>query len=124
MYAPSSKSRRTWPFPRALAMLERSRRIVGRLDSIIRPRAPRLLHPWHLRLVAAGCVVLTAVLLTPVPIAHTAAALGIVAFAAGLVQRDGVALLCGWGLTLGCTNLLVLIGGVVMAGANSLGWLP
>lgn len=81
--------------PHALALLERSMRAVTRLEAIVRPRASWMLRPWHLRLVAVACMALSAVLITPIPIAHTAAALGMVTFAAGLAQRDGVALLCG-----------------------------
>lgn len=100
---------------RATIVLGRAAKTVEQLETASRPRFDALLHPWHARLVAVGCMGLSIVLMLPTPIAHTAAGLGIGAFAAGLIQRDGLALLAGWLLTFACGLILALIvGGAVM----------
>ena len=87
---------------------------VRRLENALRPRLQALLHPWHLRAAAGACILLSVVLMLPVPFAHTAAGLGVGAFGAGLIERDGLALIAGWALTLGCALLM----GLVIAGAT------
>jgi hypothetical protein len=82
---------------------------VQRLEHALRPRLGRLCHPLHERAVAAACVGLSLVLMLPIPFAHTAAAFAIVAFAAGLMEADGCFLLAGWGFTLGCSVLMVVL---------------
>ncbi len=94
---------------RASTLLGRLSRVTRRLEQLVRPRAGSLLHPAHVRVVAVACMALSAVLLTPAPIAHSAAGLGIVAFAAGLVRRDGLAILCGWAFSAVCAALVAVI---------------
>ena len=106
--------------PAATKLIRRLGPGVSRLESILHPRAALLFNPLHDRLVAMACFALSAVLLTPVPFAHTAAALGVVAFASGLIRRDGLALIAGWALSLACGLLLALIVSGVVACARVL----
>jgi hypothetical protein len=106
--------------PAAARLITRLRPQVVRLEAVVRPRGASLFNPVHSRFVALGCTALSIVLLTPAPFAHTAAALGIVAFAVGLIQRDGLALMAGWALTLGCAALMALITGGAIAAARLL----
>ncbi len=100
--------------PAAAKLFRRMSPGVSRLEAVLRPRASGLFNPLHNRLVAMACVALSVVLLTPAPLAHTAAAAGILAFAGGMVRRDGLATIAGWALTLTCALLLVLM---VVAGS-------
>jgi hypothetical protein len=95
--------------PRATGRVVRLVAAARQVERLVRPRAGLLLHPVHVRLVAGACMALSTVLLTPAPVAHSAAGLGVVAFSAGLLRRDGLALLCGWALTLACAALLALV---------------
>jgi len=103
--------------PRALGRLSLSRDrsnkalaqaadLARKVERLLKPRLQGLLAPWHVRLVAAACVLLSIVLILPAPIAHTAAGLGIVAFGSGLAQHDGAALLAGWVSTVACGAIL------------------
>lgn len=95
--------------------MARSARMVARLETTLRPRLAGLQHSWHDRLIGVGCMGLSTVLILPAPIAHTAAGLGIAAFAAGMLQRDGVALLAGWAFAAACATLMaLLVGGAVL----------
>ncbi len=116
-WLPKGLSRLSLGRARATIVLGRAARTVERLETASRPRLDALLHPWHARLVAVGCMGLSMVLMLPTPIAHTAAGLGIGAFAAGLIQRDGLALLAGWLLTIACGLILAL-----MVGGAVIGW--
>lgn len=103
--------------PRALGRLSLSRDrsnkalaqaadLARKVERLLKPRLQGLLAPWHVRLVAAACALLSIVLILPAPIAHTAAGLGIVAFGAGLAQHDGAGLLAGWVSTVACCAIL------------------
>jgi hypothetical protein len=86
--------------------LAQAANLARKVERMLKPRLGGLLAPWHVRLVAAACALLSIVLILPAPIAHTAAGLGIVAFGAGLAHHDGVALLAGWASTLACGAIL------------------
>jgi hypothetical protein len=120
-WLPNGLSRLSLEQTRASRVLRQTARTVVRLETASRPRLDILLHPWHARLIAAGCMGLSIVLMLPTPIAHTAAGLGIGAFAAGLIQRDGLALLTGWLLTIACGLILVLMVGGALIGLHHLG---
>ena len=94
---------------RTIKLLARITPRVQWLERALRPRLGRLCRPFHERAVAAACVALSLVLMLPIPFAHTAAALAIVSFAAGLMEADGVFLLAGWGFALGCGVLMVVL---------------
>ena len=100
---------------RASATLGRTVNLARRLESALRPRLAGLLDPFHTRLVASCCVLLSTVLMLP-----TAAGLGLGAFAAGLIHRDGLALLAGWALAICCGLILALITIGVIVGLRHL----
>lgn len=120
-WLPKGLSRLSLEQARAKIVLCRTAKTVEQLETASRPRLDALLHPWHARLVAVGCMGLSTVLMLPTPIAHTAAGLGIGAFAAGLMQRDGLALLAGWLLTIACGLVLALMIGGALIGLHHLG---
>lgn len=90
--------------------------LVARAERSLRPRLDRMLTPFSLRLLAGGAVVMSLVLILPVPFAHSCAALAMAAFGAALVERDGAAVLAGWVLAAASLALFgVLVGGVSAA---------
>lgn len=72
----------------------------------LRPRISALLGRTHQHWIGAATVLLSLILIIPIPIVHTVAALAAACFGAGLLERDGVAVLLGWGLTLLCLIVL------------------
>jgi len=91
---------------RAGRVFDKVRPTLQRVERYLRPRWPRLLRPAHLRLVGLGCVALSVPMIIPIPFAHSTAGLGLIAFAAGLLVGDGLALLAGWGMALVCAGVL------------------
>lgn len=78
----------------------------------LRPRQEEMFDPLPHRLLAGGAVVMSAMLILPVPFAHTFAALSIAAFGVALVERDGAAVWAGWGLmTVSLALFGVIVGG-------------
>lgn len=73
----------------------------------VRARLPALLSVMHHRAIGVAALCLSCVLVLPLPIAHTAAALSLIAFGAGLLERDGLAVIVGWLLVLACAAILV-----------------
>lgn len=98
-------------------------RASGRVSSLERLSYPRLmgaLHPLHLRLTGIACLAMSLVMCLPTPMAHSAAGLSIGAFATGMLQRDGLALIAGWALALICAVLMALILAATLVGLNLL----
>lgn len=113
---PSAIGRLSLSRRHAVAALHRSARGVARLEGMLRPRMTRLQGRLHLKLVAGGCLTMSAVLCLPTPVAHTAAGLSIGMFAAGMLHRDGLALLAGWVLASLSLGIVALMAGVAWLG--------
>jgi hypothetical protein len=101
--------RRSMKRSRIQRLLARGRPWIARIERVIRPRLARLTRPGHLRLVGLGCAALSLYMIVPVPLLHGTAGWGLVAFAAGLLAQDGLALLAGWALTVGCGGLTIAL---------------
>jgi hypothetical protein len=108
---PGLLGRLSLPGARAKSVLERAARRVSRIERVSRPRLQGLLHPAHVRIAALACLAMSLVMCLPTPMAHSAAGLSIGAFATGLLQRDGLALLAGWVLAIACAALMALLVG-------------
>jgi len=94
---------------RALWLIDKVRPAARRMESLLRPRLGGLTRPSHARLVGAACLLLSVVLISSVPVAHTLAGLSVAAFAGSLIARDGLACLVGWALLLVCIGVLVAV---------------
>jgi hypothetical protein len=108
--------------PRAIANRSLARSDLQRLVDYGLPtlrRAERLLAPrlsllLNDRLIGLACLVLAVILVLPIPFANVAPALGIAAFALGLVQKDGAAVLIGWLATLVSLVIVAMVSGAVL----------
>lgn len=83
--------------------------ILARAESWTRPRLPQLLFPLYEQVIALVCMSMSLALILPMPLAHTAAALGICAFGLGLMERDGLAIVGGWLLAAACGGLAMAL---------------
>lgn len=83
-------------------LLQLAAGIVRRLERLLRPRWPGLTAHDGLLQVHAGAMLLCALALMlplPIPFTNSLPAWAILLFAAGLLERDGVAIVLGYGMT-------------------------
>jgi hypothetical protein len=87
-------------------------RLIGRVgpwltraDSLLRPRLAHLLHPYWERLAGALCVVLSIILVLPIPFGNMPPAFAISMLALGFLRRDGLWVLAG--IAVACASIAV-----------------
>jgi hypothetical protein len=83
---------------------------LDRAESMLRPRLPPLTGPPAARWVGGLCLLLSATLALPIPFGNMLPALAICLMALGLLERDGLWVLCGG---LASALAMGLVGGVV-----------
>jgi hypothetical protein len=84
---------------------------LRRTERLLTPRWAPLLSE---RLIGAACLLLAIILILPIPLGNMLPAFGIAAFALGLLQRDGVAVLVGWAATLASLAVVALVSGALL----------
>jgi hypothetical protein len=97
---------------------EAYQRVVGRaapyltkVERILKPRLPSMLEPLTMSLIAGLCLVLSLLLVLPIPLTGMVLAIPIVLFGLALVQRDGL-----------CALIAALLGNAAMIFAFGAGW--
>jgi hypothetical protein len=75
------------------------------LEHISRPRLETLARQEHL--LGAACLLLSVILLLPIPFGNLAPAVCLVAIAFGMLQRDGVVVMLGLAGAAACTAALI-----------------
>lgn len=110
--------RRTFDRARAARVVAKARPIVARVERVLRPRLQGLVRPGHARLVGLACTALSVFMIVPLPFLHSTAGFGLLAFAAGLLAQDGLALLAGWAFTVGCGGVLAAMVAAARLGAR------
>jgi hypothetical protein len=85
---------------------------IRRVERLLRPRAEFLAVGPIERLLGLMCVVLSAVLILPIPFGNTGPAIAICVMALALLERDGVAALAGLGIGVAS---IALVWGVILA---------
>ena len=93
----------------SLPMLRRTERLL----------APRLQMLLNDRLIGLACLVLAVVLALPIPLGNMLPACAICAFALGLLQRDGAAVLAGWVVAAASLAVVGLVSGAVIYAAQA-----
>lgn len=107
---------------RSLAKRDLQRMVEYGLPTLRRTErllAPRLDSFLNERLIGAACLLLAIILVLPIPLGNLPPAVAICAFALGLLQRDGVAVLVGWAATLGSLVIVALVSGTVFLMARA-----
>jgi len=97
---------------------EAYQRVVGRaapsltkVERILKPRMPAMLEPLTMSLIAGLCLVLSLLLVLPIPLTGMVLAIPIVLFGLALVQRDDF-----------CALIAALLGNAAMIFAVGAGW--
>ncbi len=91
--------------------VERARPRMERLEKVLRPRLTFLSVGFGERMIGIACIAMALILMLPLVLNNLFPALAVVAFALGLIERDGVAIIVGYFLGF----LAVLILGVTLA---------
>jgi hypothetical protein len=89
---------------------------LRRLERLLVPRLGPLLNE---RLIGAACLLLAVILILPIPFGNMLPALGIAAFSLGLLQRDGLAVLVGWAVTLASLLFVALVSSALLLMART-----
>lgn len=93
-------------------VVERTRKVLRRLERALQPRLEFLTASWAERLIGFGCVALSILVFLPIPFANLVPATGIMLFGFSMLERDGLMALAAFGLV-GLSA--VLFGGVAFA---------
>jgi hypothetical protein len=89
---------------------------LRRLERLLVPRLGPLLNE---RLIGAACLLLAVILILPIPFGNMLPGLGIAAFSLGLLQRDGLAVLVGWAVTLASLLFVALVSSALLLMART-----
>lgn len=86
---------------------------IEKLELIIKPRLKFLVQPPFDKLIALICVVLSLMIMLPIPLANALPALAICLFAIGILQRDGLFVIFGVIATLIATAVIFTLSGAI-----------
>ncbi|MDH4384600.1 MAG: exopolysaccharide biosynthesis protein [Caulobacter sp.] len=92
---------------------------LKRIEHVSRPRLIFLFGPLGQHLIGAICLVLSLVLLLPIPLGNMAPAAAIALFGLAMVQRDGLLALLGLAVTAVSGGLLLLAVGIITTAVNA-----
>jgi len=109
---PGFLARISIPRKRVANFIKKLEPLLMRIERVLKPRRPSLDTPAMCRAVGLACLLLSALLLLPIPVFSLIPAAALVIVALGLLARDGLAVLCGIGL--GVVSGAIL-GGIVLA---------
>ncbi|WP_088346597.1 MULTISPECIES: exopolysaccharide biosynthesis protein [Rhodomicrobium] len=91
-------------------------RYLTKIESLLKPRLTFLTSSGMERAIGVWLTILTIVLLVPVPFGNALPSFGIAIIAAGLLERDGLAIIVGSLIgILGTVYVIALVGGVLAA---------
>jgi hypothetical protein len=93
--------------------------LLQRSERYLKPRLTGLLSPVSERIIGAVCLLLAVILFLPIPFGNIPPALAISAFALGILERDGLAVLVGWLTGAGSLVILAAISSAIVAGITA-----
>lgn len=108
VWLPLALRNRAIPARRLAGSVDRLLPLLLRLERFAHPRLGLLVMPRGLRIVGGSCLLFAVILAVPVPFIGWLPAFAILAVAVGLLEQDGVLVLCG--LALGYTAVATLVG--------------
>jgi hypothetical protein len=97
--------------PRAafLALLTKASPYFARFERLLRPRLLVLTEGAALRLLGAVMVLLSVMIMLPIPLANTGPSIAIILMAMGLVERDGLFILAGLLAAIGASLVVIVV---------------
>lgn len=100
------------------ALVDRAMPLLQRAERLLRPRMDSLLCPAAERALGWFCLLLSIVLLLPIPFGNMLPALAICILALGLLERDGLWIL--FGAAFGCAAIALVAGGLFLLARTAL----
>ncbi len=100
---------RALPRTGLMAILAKAQPYFARVERLLRPRLLVLTTPAAQRGLGALMVVLSVLIMLPIPLANTGPSIAITLIAIGLIERDGVFILAGIAAAIGAVILVVTI---------------
>lgn len=94
--------------------------VLRRIERVVKPRYQRIFNPLGERLVGAITFVLALLIFLPIPFGNMLPAFAMVAFAFGLVEFDGAAIVVGWVLAAVSIAILALLSHSILQGVMGL----
>ncbi|MBK4216688.1 exopolysaccharide biosynthesis protein [Paracoccus caeni] len=85
---------------------------LRRCEQLLRPRREQLSQGWAFRFSGLLCLILSIILILPIPFGNIPPAACMTFLVLALAMRDGISILLGWFLSLVC---IILMSGVVAA---------
>lgn len=127
-WLPKFIARRSLPAAEFGAVVKRVVPWIARAEKLLKPRLGLLARPPAERLIGLVCLLLSIVLFLPIPLGNMLPALAISIFSLAILERDGVAVLLGYILSV---VSVFVVAGVVYALVvsaifllkNAVGWL-
>lgn len=89
------------------------------LERRLRPRLSFLYNPWSDRATGLVCLMLTIIVILPIPFTHMAPALALAAFGLGLAERDGLFGFIGVALTVTGLLIIAILSKAIIAGVTA-----
>ncbi len=117
IWLPAWLARRSVARAKFLALVERARPSLRRLELIARPRLSWLAADWTIVPIGAISLLLAVIITLPVPLGHMLPGAAISILALGLLERDGLV------VGLGFIVALLAIGLLLVAANGVAGWL-
>jgi hypothetical protein len=93
--------------------------LLQRSERYLKPRLTGFLRPLPERAVGAACLLLAVILFLPIPFGNMPPAFAISAFALGILERDGLAALLGWLITIGSLLILAAVSSAIIAAIDA-----
>jgi hypothetical protein len=100
---------RALPRTGLMAILAKAQPYFARVERLLRPRLLVLTTPAAQRGLGALMVVLSVLIMLPIPLANTGPSIAITLIAIGLIERDGMFILAGIAAAIGAVILVVTI---------------
>lgn len=97
--------------PRATfrALLTKAQPYFAKVERLLRPRLPLLTSPLAQRGLGAVMVVLSVMIMLPIPLANTAPSIAIILVAIGMVERDGAFIVAGLVAAIGAAVIIFTV---------------
>jgi hypothetical protein len=96
LWLPDAVGRRRIPLGRIRWALPKAARALGWCERFLKTRHQLFCTARADRLTGTGCLVLSLVLLVPLPLSNLLPAFALTVFALGMVRRDGIVIAYGW----------------------------
>jgi len=95
-------------------VITRSRRILDRIESVIRPRYPRFVGAKAERLIGIISLFMALLVAIPLPFTNWFPALALLLFSIAIIQRDGLFALLGGGAAVCAVGFISTLTGVIL----------